>query len=121
MHGGKDWAGIAALAPGRKKKQCNYRRRDALIPSIALTAGRTGKWTPDEDDKLKDSVQMHGEKDRAAIAALVPGRTRTRCRKRWHAVSDCSINQAKRRMRYKHTVTRIGSQLPGWSRFERKQ
>jgi hypothetical protein len=45
---------------------------------------RTDKWTPDEDDKLKDAVQMHGVyKDWYAIAALVPGRTKLQCNGRW--------------------------------------
>jgi hypothetical protein len=45
---------------------------------IALTAGRTGKWAEDEYIGLKDAVQTHGDKDWAAITALVPGRTTNR-------------------------------------------
>jgi hypothetical protein len=82
-HGDNDWAAIAALVPGRTRIQCWSRWHDTLNPSIALMAGRTGKWTPSEDDKLKDSVQRHGVQNWAAIAALVPGRTKDQCRKRW--------------------------------------
>jgi hypothetical protein len=64
-----------------------------LNPSIALTSGRSGKWTPSEDDKLKDSVQMHGGKDWAAIAVLVPGRTKKQCCNRWKSVLDPSIDR----------------------------
>jgi hypothetical protein len=88
MHGGEDWAAIAALVPRRTNTQCYTRWHNALDPSIALTAGRTGKWTEDEDKKLKNSVQMHGGKDWAAIAALVPGRTKLQCHDRWYTILD---------------------------------
>jgi hypothetical protein len=78
MHGGKDWAAIAAMAPGRTKSSV------VLNPSIALTAGHAGKWTADEDLKLKGTVRTHGGKNWVAIAhggknwmaiaALAPGR-----------------------------------------------
>jgi hypothetical protein len=63
-----------------------------LDPSIALTAGGMGTWTADEDIKLKAAVQMHGtSKDWAAIAVLVPSRTKTQCRNRWKNALDPSI------------------------------
>jgi hypothetical protein len=40
-----------------------------LDPSIALAAGRTGKWAEDEDIKLKNAVQMHGGKNWIEIVA----------------------------------------------------
>jgi myb proto-oncogene protein len=40
-HGGKDWAAISALVPGRTKKQWCSRWKEVLDPSIACTAGRT--------------------------------------------------------------------------------
>jgi myb proto-oncogene protein len=40
-------------------------------PATALP----GKWTADEDKKLKDAVPAHGEKNWEEIATLVPGRT----------------------------------------------
>jgi hypothetical protein len=91
IHGGKDWNAIAAMVPGRTRNQCRDRWRNALDPSIALTAGSTGKWTEDEDLKLKYSVQIHGGKDWNAIAAMVPGRTRIQCMDRWRHVLDPSI------------------------------
>jgi hypothetical protein len=84
LHGGKDWAAITALVPGRTKKQCSRRWDDVLNPSIALTAGCTGKWTTDEDSKLKDAVQTHSGKNWDAISALVSGRTKVQCYNRWH-------------------------------------
>jgi hypothetical protein len=78
-HGEEDWVAVAALVPGRSKKQCWSRSSI----SITLTAGHTGKWTEDEDSKLKDAVQTHGDKDWKKTAALIPGRTKNQCRFRW--------------------------------------
>jgi myb proto-oncogene protein len=83
-HGGKNWAVIAALVPGRTERQCRDRWNDALYPSIALTVRRACiTWTVDEDIKLKDALRMHGGKNWAAIAALVLSRTQKQCRHRW--------------------------------------
>jgi hypothetical protein len=92
-HGGKNWAAISALVPGRTEKQCNSRWKDFLDPSIDRANQRTGSWTSEEDDTLKDAVQTHGGKDWAAIAALVPGRTKMQCYKRWKDFLDPSINR----------------------------
>jgi uncharacterized protein (DUF2237 family) len=91
LHGGKNWAAIAAIVPGRTQRTCHSRWHDVLDPSIALTAGSTGKWTEEEDLKLKNSVQMHGGKHWAAFAAMVPGRTKRQCNKRWYDALDPSI------------------------------
>jgi myb proto-oncogene protein len=96
-HGGKDWATIATLVPGRTRKQCCNRWKDVLDPSIASTAGRTGKWTAVEDSKLKHVVQKHGDKDWVTISALVPGRTRKQCWQRWEIALNPSIDRANER------------------------
>jgi hypothetical protein len=81
-HGAKNWFLIAALVPGRTKRQCNLRWRNALDPSIDPTTARTGKnWTADEDRKLKGAISTHGGKNWAVISGLVPGRTKVQCRK----------------------------------------
>jgi hypothetical protein len=95
MHNGKNWDAIAALVPGRTRRKCWYRWRDALDPRVIRTTGRTGDWTPDEDTKLKDAVHIHG-KNWDAIAALVLGRTQKQCYNRWRHVLDPSINWANR-------------------------
>jgi myb proto-oncogene protein len=82
-HGGKNWVAISAMVPGRKRTQCLSRWRDVLYSSIGRANVRTGKWTADEDSKLKDAVQTHGGKEWAAISALIPGRTKTQCQSRW--------------------------------------
>jgi myb proto-oncogene protein len=92
-HGAKNWVTIATLVPGRTNTQCRIRWQDALDP-ISGANGRTGKWTGDEDKKLKDAVPAQGVKNWVIIAALVPGRTRHQCRHRWTEAVDPSISQA---------------------------
>jgi hypothetical protein len=90
IHNGKNWAAIAALVPGRTKKQCSSRWNDGLDPSSKSdqqAAGTQEFWTRDEDVKLRNAVQMHDGvrgKDWVAIAPLLQGRTRKQCRNRWH-------------------------------------
>jgi hypothetical protein len=93
-HGYDDWVAVASLVPDRTKKQCNERWKNTLDPSIARTAGRTGKWSKYENIKLKDAVQTHGGKNWDEIAALVPGRTRMQCHSRWQNTLDPSIDRA---------------------------
>ena len=68
------WKVIAVLVPGRTKELCRNRWR--AVSDIDPTTALSGKWTADEDKKLKDSVREHGGKNWNAIAALVPGRTK---------------------------------------------
>jgi myb proto-oncogene protein len=70
-----------------------------LDPSIDRANERTGKWTEDENSKLKDAVETHGDKNWGAIAALVPGRVERQCHNRWRAVLDPSIDRATMRKR----------------------
>jgi hypothetical protein len=64
---------------------------NTLDPSICRATGNNGKWTKDEDRKLKDSTQIHGGKDWDSISALVPCRTKSQCKNRWHYALDPSL------------------------------
>jgi hypothetical protein len=97
-HGGKNWVAIAALVPGRAKMQCYGRWKDVLNPIIGRASGRTGKWAEDEDSKLKNIVQTHGDKDWAAISALIQGRTKKQCNYRWNSVLKPNIDGSSGRM-----------------------
>lgn len=46
------------------------------------------KWTPEEDDMLKASVDRHGPGAWEAIAKDLPGRNYQQCRQRWHRLED---------------------------------
>jgi hypothetical protein len=94
-HGGKNWETIAMLVPGRTNGQCSYRWHDVLKSNIDQVTGRKSNWTADEDIKLKDAVQRHGGKNWETIAALVPGRTKKQCRKRWNATLIPDINSRR--------------------------
>jgi hypothetical protein len=95
--GDKEWVAISALVPGRMRRQCYNRWKDALDPSIDRVNERAGKWTEDEASKLKDAVQMQGDKDWVAVSVLVPGRTKKQCGSRWHNALDPSIVRASGR------------------------
>jgi hypothetical protein len=96
MHNGKNWFAIATLVPARTKKQCRRRWRDALDPRIHRETAREGRWTPDEDDKLKNAVQMYNGKNWEAIFRLVSGRTINQCRMRWQGALNPSIDWSGR-------------------------
>jgi hypothetical protein len=96
-HGGKDWVAMAALVPGRTRNQCYQRWHDVLQPKIGRASGRKGKWTNDEDCKLKDAVQTQVDKNWGAISFLVPGRTKAQCSTRWHDTLKPSIDRASGR------------------------
>jgi hypothetical protein len=83
-YGDKNSEAIAALVPGRTNAQCYRRWRNFLVSRIDPATARTGKWTADEDKKLKNAVLKHGGKNWKAITALVLGRTKSQCCNRWH-------------------------------------
>jgi hypothetical protein len=96
-HNGKNWEVIAALVPGRSKRQCQNRWHDALHSTSHETTTRVGKWTKEEDVKLKNAGKKHNYEDWAAISELVLGRTKKQCRDRWndtlHPKSDNTIKR----------------------------
>jgi hypothetical protein len=96
-HGDKNWGEVAALVPGRTRDQCLSKWKNVLDSNIDRPSRRTGKWTAVEVSKLKFAVQMHGAKDWAAIATLVPGRTRGQCWSRWKDVLDPKADRASGR------------------------
>jgi myb proto-oncogene protein len=68
-----------------------------LKPNINRANERTGKWTPEEDTKLKDALQMKDGNNWGAVAALVPGRTKNQCWHRWCDTLNPSIDRAYER------------------------
>jgi hypothetical protein len=91
-HGGKNWAAIAALVPGRSQNQCSRRWHKALDITFERPTSRTGKWGEDEVIKLKKAIEIHGDKNWGTIAVLVPGRTKRQCLDRWHETLNPSID-----------------------------
>jgi hypothetical protein len=93
-----DWVAVAALVPGRTKKQCRYRWRHYLVSKFDPPMARVGKWTADEVKKLKDAVPTQGDKNWETIAALVPGRTKVQCYDGWRVALLSNIDPSTARV-----------------------
>jgi hypothetical protein len=124
----------AAAAAAADDDDANTDSMTDTQPNAGSRTRATGSWTLEEDAKLTRAVantskKKHGKDyrtDWATISALVPGRTKTLCRDRWHVLgpsvggaSGLQINgqQSKKAscmMQYRRTVTRIGVQLQRW-------
>jgi hypothetical protein len=91
-HEGKDWTDIAALVPGRTKKQCAKRWQYVLDSKSDEMTARNASWTTDEDSSLIDAVDKYNGADWAAISSLVLGRSKMQCHDRWvKRLNPCRI------------------------------
>ncbi|RIA81402.1 Homeodomain-like protein [Glomus cerebriforme] len=76
------WNKIASRIPHRTGIQCQARWSEALDPSV-----RKGKWSPEEDEILKEGVRRYG-RCWIRIAELIDGRTQRQCRTRWVQIKN---------------------------------
>ncbi|XVF12614.1 hypothetical protein REPUB_Repub08aG0134200 [Reevesia pubescens] len=83
-----DWQSVASALKGRTGTQCSNRWKKSLHP----TRLRVGRWTCDEDKRLKVAVMLFGPKNWRKIAEVVPGRTQVQCRERWVNSLDPALN-----------------------------
>ncbi|KAH7841626.1 hypothetical protein Vadar_032259 [Vaccinium darrowii] len=74
-----NWQLIASTLEGRTGTQCSNR----WIKSLHPARQRVGRWTLEEDKRLKVAVMLFGPKNWNKIAQFVPGRTHVQCRERW--------------------------------------
>ncbi|CAG8455187.1 14370_t:CDS:2 [Ambispora leptoticha] len=76
------WNKIAARIPHRTGIQCQARWSEALDPRV-----RKGKWSPEEDEILKEGVRRFG-RCWIRIAEMIDGRTQRQCRTRWVQIKN---------------------------------
>ncbi|KAF8025198.1 hypothetical protein BT93_F2135 [Corymbia citriodora subsp. variegata] len=86
--GESDWQAVASTLEGRTGTQCSNRWKKTLHPARQ----RVGRWTADEDKRLRVAVKLFGPKNWMKIADFVPGRTQVQCRERWVNSLDPSLN-----------------------------
>ncbi|KAE9320799.1 hypothetical protein PF008_g17950 [Phytophthora fragariae] len=61
----------------RQKQHDIMKTKDKAVPK---------RWTQEEDEKLREAVGRHGERNWKSIAEEVPGRNHTQCLQRWTKV-----------------------------------
>ena len=76
-NGDKDWARVAVLVGTRSSMQCSQRWRKALSPNLVK-----GKWSSEEDERLKRLVAKHGQ-DWRVVSEQIRGRSTKQCRERY--------------------------------------
>lgn len=86
-YGENDWQIVAANIEGRTGAQCLNRWCKSIHPGRK----KVGRWTVEEDKRLKLAVMVYGPKSWKKIASFVPGRTEVQCRERWCNVIDPSL------------------------------
>lgn len=93
--GQKNWGNIAQFVSGRTKEQCTERWKNCLDPSL-----KRGKWSEDEDSRLKAAIAKHGHRW-SMVAACVPPRTDSQCLRRWKLLypNEVPLYQAARKIR----------------------
>ncbi|XP_065011851.1 uncharacterized protein LOC103989572 [Musa acuminata AAA Group] len=85
---GDNWQMVASCLEGRVGPQCSNRWNKTLNPERK----KVGRWSVDEDKRLKVAVMLFGAKNWNKIAWFAPGRTQVQCRERWHNCLDPTLN-----------------------------
>ncbi|KAJ2987587.1 hypothetical protein NUW58_g4421 [Xylaria curta] len=81
----KDWHRIAAKLPGRTNKDCRKRWVNKVCGSL-----KKGAWNKNEDERLLDAVDRHGQKW-TLVANAVGFRSPDQCAKRWQSKLDPNL------------------------------
>ncbi|KAK6127648.1 hypothetical protein DH2020_038627 [Rehmannia glutinosa] len=72
-----------------------FEERRLWLKTLHPARKRVGKWTAEEDKRLKVAVALFGPKTWKKVARCVPGRTQVQCRERWVNCLDPSLNMAE--------------------------
>ncbi|PON35931.1 Octamer-binding transcription factor [Trema orientale] len=89
--GESDWQSVASVLEGWTGTQCSNRWKKSLHP----TREKVGRWTADEDKRLKVAQLLFGPRNWKKTAQFVPGRTEVQCRERWVNSLDPSLSWDK--------------------------
>ncbi|CAM8992585.1 unnamed protein product [Rhodiola kirilowii] len=89
VFGESNWQMVASVLDRRTGTQCSNRWKKTLNPARL----RVGRWTIDEDKRMKVTVKLFGAKCWSKIAQFVPGRTQVQCRERWVNCLDPSLKR----------------------------
>ncbi|KAJ1972849.1 hypothetical protein H4R35_004449 [Dimargaris xerosporica] len=77
---GRRWKDMVPLFPGRNKKGLFYRYTILMNQQSPFFAKR---WSPEENQRLREAVQQYGTRWRE-VAAVLGKRSPVQCRTRWH-------------------------------------
>ena len=86
-YGGKQWARIATMMPGRTGKQCRERWCNNLDPTL-----KKGDWTHNEDLTILRLHKKLGTRW-AEIAKSLPGRSDNGVKNRWYSTCSRMLRQ----------------------------
>lgn len=89
-YGGKSWKKIAIRLKNRTDVQCLHRWQKVLKPGLIK-----GPWTVEEDAKVVELVNIHGNKKWSFIARQLKGRLGKQCRERWYNHLNPQINKGE--------------------------
>ncbi|KAG0497172.1 hypothetical protein HPP92_001863 [Vanilla planifolia] len=85
--GDNSWQIVASHLDGRTSNQCSVRWRNTLLPDRK----RVGRWSVEEDKRLKVAVILFGAKNWKKLAQFIEGRTQSQCRERWTEEEDAKL------------------------------
>lgn len=94
QHGPQNWRTIANGVGSRTPAQVAQRWRKTLNPELVKV--NKGKWTKEEDDKLRELIKKHSDQNWQVISEGFDGtRTVKHCRERWlkHISPDLKHNE----------------------------
>ncbi|KAG7577688.1 Homeobox-like domain superfamily [Arabidopsis thaliana x Arabidopsis arenosa] len=100
LFGSQNWHKISQFVPGRTQTQCRERWLNCLDPKV-----NRGKWTEEEDGKLREAIAEHGY-SWSKVASKLSCRTDSQCLRRWKRLypHQVALLQEARRLQKEGSV-----------------